>query len=89
VTAIGAVAITRSKILEPFAPNTPVQLIDWGGLKKKGIGVSKPTIYRWVKQGKFPTPIYVSKSPTWIEREVDEYLLSLAGGRVSGNGGGK
>ena len=69
-------------------PNTPVQLIGWDGLKAKGIRVSKPTIYRKVKEGKFPAPIYVSKFPAWIESEIDAYLLDLAGDRVSRNGGG-
>ncbi len=68
--------------------NEPVQLIGWDGLKAKGIKISKPTIYRKMKEGKFPAPIYVSKFPAWIEREVDDYLLSLAGDRVSQNGGG-
>jgi predicted DNA-binding transcriptional regulator AlpA len=75
-------------VLRSIDPNTPVHLIGWDGLKAKGIRVSKPTIYRKVKEGKFPAPIYVSKFPAWIEREIDDYLLALAGDRAGQNGGG-
>ncbi len=64
-----------------------VRLLGWDDLKARGITVSKPTIYRKVKEGKFPAPIYVSKFPAWIESEIDAYLRHLAGDRGRQDGG--
>jgi predicted DNA-binding transcriptional regulator AlpA len=54
-----------------------VRLLGWDDLRAKGIKDSKPTIYRKVKDGRFPRPIYPGKSPAWVESEVDAHLLSL------------
>ncbi|MGH6865571.1 MAG: helix-turn-helix transcriptional regulator [Methyloceanibacter sp.] len=54
----------------------PVRLLGWDDLRDKGIKDSKPTIYRKMKAG-FPKPIYYGKSPTWLEHEIDAYILSL------------
>ena len=50
----------------------------------KGIKDSKPTIYRKIKAGRFPRPIYPGKSPAWVEHEVDAHLLSLIARRDAG-----
>jgi predicted DNA-binding transcriptional regulator AlpA len=55
----------------------PIRLLGWDDLKVKGITASKPSIYRWVKAGKFPRPIYAGKSPTWPEQEIDNYIRNL------------
>jgi len=55
----------------------PIKLLGWDDLRAKGIRFSKPSIYRRLKSGGFPRPLYVGKSPAWIESEIDAYLLSL------------
>ena len=47
----------------------PVRLLGWDDLRAKGIKNSKPTIYRKIKAGRFPRPIYPGKSPAWVEWE--------------------
>ena len=54
-----------------------IKLLDWDDLRDRGIKNSKPTIYRKIKSGKFPKPVYPGKSPAWPEHEVDAHLLSL------------
>ena len=62
----------------------PVRLLGWDDLRDRGIKDSKPTIYRKIKSGKFPKPIYPGKSPAWVEQEVDAHLLSLIARRDAG-----
>ena len=57
--------------------NRPVKLLGWDDLRAKGIKDSKPTIYRKIKAGKFPPPVYPGKSPAWPENEINAYILSL------------
>ena len=54
-----------------------IRLLGWEDLRPKGIKVSQPTIYRKIKAGKFPPPVYPGKSPAWPEHEIDAPLLSL------------
>ena len=54
-----------------------LRLLGWTDLRAKGINDSKPTIYRKIKAGKFPAPVYPGKSPAWPEHEIDAYILSL------------
>ena len=62
----------------------PVRLLGWDDLRAKGIKNSKPTIYRKIKAGQFPRPIYPGKSPAWVEHEIDAHLLSLIAQRDAG-----
>jgi hypothetical protein len=39
-----------------------IKLLGWDDLRDRGIKDSKPTIYRKIKSGKFPKPIYPGKS---------------------------
>lgn len=57
--------------------HTPLKLLGWDDLKSKGIHSSKPTIYRQMRAGKFPSPIYIGKSPTWPEHEIDAHIRVL------------
>ena len=40
-----------------------IKLLGWDDLRAKGIKNSKPTIYRKIKAGRFPRPVYPGKSP--------------------------
>jgi predicted DNA-binding transcriptional regulator AlpA len=55
----------------------PMRLLGWDDLRARGIKDSKPTIYRKIKAGKFPAPVYPGKSPAWPEHEIDAHILGL------------
>jgi predicted DNA-binding transcriptional regulator AlpA len=57
--------------------NEPIRLLGWDDLRAKGIKDSKPTIYRKIKAGKFPAPVYPGKSPAWPEHEIDRHIRNL------------
>ena len=45
--------------------------------------LSRPTIYRLIKKGKFPTPRKVGKKSVWEEEAIDRWIMDLPTG-VSG-----
>ena len=55
----------------------PMRLLGWDDIRERGIKDSKPTIYRKIKAGKFPRPVYPGKSPAWPEHEIDDHILRL------------
>jgi predicted DNA-binding transcriptional regulator AlpA len=55
----------------------PIRLLGWDDLRARCIKDSKPTIYRKIKAGKFPAPVYPGKSPAWPEHEIDAHILGL------------
>ncbi len=59
----GAACNAEAKQMTTVSSTGQVRLLGWDDLKARGITVSKPTIYRKVKEGKFPAPIYASKFP--------------------------
>ena len=54
-----------------------INLLSWDDLRDRGIKDLKPTIYRKIKAGKFPRPVYPGKSPAWPSSEVDAYIHDL------------
>ena len=61
-----------------------IKLLGWDDLRDRGIKDSKPTLYRKIKSGKFPKPVYPGKSPAWPEHEIDAHLLLLIAQRDAG-----
>jgi prophage regulatory protein len=50
-------------------------LIDWDGLRERGITFSKTHTNRLIKQGLFPKPVRLGYSSiAWVASEVDEYI---------------
>lgn len=45
--------------------------------------LSRPTIYRLIKKGKFPNPRKVGKKSVWEEEAIDRWIMDLPSG-VSG-----
>lgn len=42
-------------------------------------GISKSTVWRLVRAGRFPAPLKLgSRMTAWVEEEVDEWLLARA-----------
>ena len=61
-----------------------IKLLSWSDLRDRGIKNSKPTLYRKIKSGKFPKPVYPGKSPAWPESEINAHMLSLIAQRDGG-----
>ena len=39
------------------------------------VGVSKRTVYRWINEGNFPTPMELSaRIRKWTEQEVEDWI---------------
>ena len=52
-----------------------MKLLDHDGLKSRGIGYSKPQLWRLVKAGKFPKPIKIGAARNaWVESEIDAWI---------------
>ena len=46
--------------------------------------LSKASIYKWRKKGKFPEPIFsVGKSPRWVKEEIDALLKEIRAVKLS------
>jgi prophage regulatory protein len=57
-------------------------LIGYRGLKARGIDYSRSHLWRLEAAGRFPKRVHVgSGRVSWIEHEVDNYLLGLASAR--------
>mgnify|MGYP000875105248 FL=1 len=41
--------------------------------------MSKTTLWRHVKEGKFPEPVYVGRSPLWNQKRVEAWLEEKLG----------
>lgn len=54
-------------------------------------GMSKPTIYLWMKENRFPKAIKVGeRSVAWIATEIDAWMKGRINARdEQANGGGK
>lgn len=39
-------------------------------------GFTKPTMYRWIKEGKFPKPIKIgnSRSSRWVDKDIEQWI---------------
>lgn len=37
--------------------------------------ISRPTLYRWLKQDNFPKPIHLGpKTPVWRQSDIEEWI---------------
>lgn len=46
------------------------------------VGVSKPTVYLWIRQGRFPQPLRIGpKASGWLASELDSWIAERAGAR--------
>jgi prophage regulatory protein len=39
-------------------------------------GVTYPTVWRWMRDGKFPVAVEVGGRIAWLESDIDEWMLS-------------
>lgn len=43
----------------------------------KALGMSRSTIWRLAKSGKFPMPKRIGKASVWLVADVDQWLMKL------------
>ena len=55
-----------------------MKALNYGDLASKGIRVSKPQLWRWIKAGAFPAPFKIGNSNAWLESEIDRFLIDQA-----------
>lgn len=55
-----------------------MKLLDWDGVREKGIPYSKPHIQRLMRRRKFPRAVKLGDGPTspnfWPEADIDRYI---------------
>jgi predicted DNA-binding transcriptional regulator AlpA len=49
------------------------------------VGRTFPTIWQWMRDGKFPRARDVNGRPAWIEREVNDWISNLPPRRLKGD----
>jgi len=63
-------------------------LIDYEGLRRKGITFSRIHLWRLVRAGRFPAPIKPSGDPNgrnaWDEAEIDQHIADRKAERSGG-----
>ena len=53
------------------------ELIDVEGIVKRGIAISRQSVYKWTYQpGGFPRPMRLGRRLVWRTSEIDEWLES-------------
>jgi prophage regulatory protein len=62
-----------------------MRLIDYDGLKAKGISYSRVHLWRLVKAGYFPKPIKLGDGArnAWVEEEIDALIAERMAARDS------
>ncbi len=51
-----------------------MHLLDYEGLKAKGINFSRPHLWRLVRSGALPAPVKIGMRNVWVEGEIDAYI---------------
>jgi|SRR5258708_6755098 prophage regulatory protein len=50
------------------------------------IGVTYPTLWAWMRAGRFPRSVHLSSTKVaWFENEIEEYIASLPRSRLKGD----
>jgi prophage regulatory protein len=53
-----------------------MRLIEFNGLRNKGIPHGRVQIWRKVKAGDFPAPVKIGHRNAWVESEVDQWIVA-------------
>jgi len=57
---------------------TGVTLIAWPALSAALGGVSKPSVARWERAGRFPRRVKIGPNRVaWIRQEIDDWILTM------------
>lgn len=46
--------------------------------------LSRPTIYKWIREGRFPAPVKCGSASRWLRSEVQKYIRDRAAERGAG-----
>lgn len=46
------------------------------------IGLSRPTVYRLIQRGEFPSPVRRGRTSAWLSTEIDNYLAQIVQQRI-------
>jgi predicted DNA-binding transcriptional regulator AlpA len=60
--------------------NSP-RALSYDDLALKGVRVSKPQLWRWIRAGQFPRPFKIGNSNAWLEEEINQFLIAQAAKR--------
>jgi predicted DNA-binding transcriptional regulator AlpA len=63
-----------------------MRAIMYEDLGPKGIKISRPQLWRWIRAKQFPAPFKIGKANAWLESEIDQYLIDAAARRDAQNG---
>lgn len=66
-----------STALAPPQHATVGALIRWPQLRERLAGVSRMTVWRWERDGKFPKRLAIGGFIAWDANEVEEALVSI------------
>jgi len=56
-------------------------MLSYDDLRPKGIKLTKVSLWRMVKAGRFPKPVKIGNENAWPEPEIDRYLEDLMAAR--------
>jgi predicted DNA-binding transcriptional regulator AlpA len=64
--------------------------VDYARFISKGevlarVGVSFPTVWLWMREGKFPRSRAVGGKSVWLEHEIEQWILSRPVRRLKGD----
>ena len=51
----------------------------------EAVGVTYPTLWKWMREGKFPRSRQVGGKTAWIEAEVEAWIANLPVRRLKGD----
>jgi predicted DNA-binding transcriptional regulator AlpA len=63
---------------------TVMKALSFEDLPTKGIRISRPHLWRWIKAGHFPRPFKLGNRNAWLESEIDRFLIDRAAKRDQG-----
>ena len=66
------------------AASSTIRLISKAELLEK-IGVTFPTIWKWMRAGKFPRGREIGGKTMWIEADVEAWILAQPARRLKGD----
>jgi prophage regulatory protein len=66
-------AVTTTDRSMPTVMNPPAQLIPLPEVLER-LGISRPTLYRYVAAGTFPKPIKIGPMSRWLQSEVEDWI---------------
>jgi prophage regulatory protein len=74
----------KSKITTAPPVEAPIRVISKPEVIDR-VGVSYPTIWQWMRDGKFPRSRKMGGHTCWLESEIDTWIMNLPLRRLKGD----